>query len=153
MRNVYPEIMPDCICKLPDLLKGKVANAAEIFLSAKCDYDGALACEMAARLLDEEMISEDTAYSFQERWDILSCAHQFDDWSVATHEKVQANPVVREKVDFVLSLAASYGQRERDNFIRLMNEAAHCARYLARIYRERMEEKSAAQAREVENVA
>lgn len=153
MRSVHPEPLPNSLCEFPQLLKGKVAQAAEIFLSAKCDYAGALACECAAHLLDEEMISEDTAYSFQERWNIFSCAHQLDDWSVDAGKKLLADLVVREKADFVLSLAASYVQRERDNFIRLMNEAGHCARYLARIFRERLDAEEALKVQETENVA
>lgn len=153
MRNIYPETLPQCLCEFPELLKGKVSQAAEIFLAAKCDYDGALACEAAAHLLDEEMISEDTQYAFEERWNILSCAHKLDDWTEDADKEVLADPVIREKIDFVISLASSYAQKERDNYIRLMNEAAHCARHLAGIIRERLEEKEARQAQEAENVA
>ena len=57
---------------------------------------------------------------------------------------------LREKILFIVSLASSYAQRERDNFVRLMNEAAHSAKHLAKIIREKLE---AEEAREAENVA
>ena len=150
MHNVFPESLSQCLGEFPALLKGKVAEAAEIFLAAKCDYDGALACEAAAHLLDEEMISEDTQYSFEERWNLLSLAHRLDDWAVEADKELLADPVIREKILFIVSLASSYAQRERDNFVRLMNEAAHSAKHLAKIIREKLE---AEEAREAENVA
>ena len=143
MRNIHPEVLPDSYRELPDLLKGKVADAAEMFLAAKCDYDGALACEMAAHLLDEEMTSEDTPYSLDERMNILRNAHQLDDWSVEAGREYAGDPVIREKLGFVINLATAYAQREKDNYWRYMNEAAYCARYLARIIRERLEAEEA----------
>ena len=50
---------------------------------------------------------------------------------------------------FVINLAASYAQRDKSNYWRYMNEAAHCARYLARIYREQQEAEDAASCEEV----
>lgn len=88
MRNIHPEILPHSLAELPDLLKGKVSDAAEMFLAANRDYDGALACEMAAHFLDEEMTSEDTPYSIDERMAILRNAHQLDDWSVGSWQGI-----------------------------------------------------------------
>ena len=148
MRNIYPEILPESLRELPDLLKGKVADASEMFLAAKCDYHGALACELAAHLLDEEMTSEDTPYSFDERMAILRNTHQLDDWTITNSEALCSDPVVREKVRFVINLAASYAQRDKSNYWWYMNEAAHRARCLARIIRERLEAKEAASSEE-----
>lgn len=148
MRNIYPQILPESLSELPDLLKGKVSDAAEMFLAANRDYDGALACEMASLLLDEEMTSEDTPYSFDERMAILRNAHQLDDWSVEAGREYATDPVVREKLGFVINLATSYAQRDKNNYWRYMNEAAHCARYLARVYREQLEAEEAASSEE-----
>lgn len=148
MLNVYPETLPASLCELTDLLKGKVSDAAEMFLAANRDYDGALACEMAAHLLDEEMTSEDTPYSFDERMAILRNAHQLDDWTIVNSEAWCSDPVVRIKGSFVINLATSYAQRDKNNYWRYMNEAAHCARYLARVYREQLEAEEAASSEE-----
>ncbi|MDE5833844.1 MAG: hypothetical protein K2H64_12870, partial [Desulfovibrio sp.] len=80
MRNIYPRTLPEYLREFPWFLKGKAAQAADMFLSSRCDYDGVRACEMAAILLDEEIISEDSVYSFAERMEILTFAHEVDDW-------------------------------------------------------------------------
>lgn len=59
-----------------------------------------------------------------------------------------ADPVVREKLGFVINLATAYAQRDKNNYWRYMNEAAHCARYLARVYRKRLEAEEAASSEE-----
>lgn len=135
---LYPEILPESLRKLPDLFKGKAADAAEMFLTAKCDHNGVLACEMAAHLLDEEMTSQDTPYSFEERMAILRNAHELDDWNVKAGRDYADDPVIREKLGFVINLATSYAQSDKNNYWRFMNEAAYCARQLAEIYRERL---------------
>ena len=149
MLKIYPEILPLSLSEFPALLKGKVAHAAEMLLASKCDYDGARACEMASALLDEEMVSEDTPYSFDERMAILRCAHQLGDWSVGTGSEDANDPVIREKIGFVINLSISYAQRDKSNYWRYMNEAAQCARYLARVYRERLDSEEAASSEEV----
>ncbi len=144
MRNIYPEILPESLRELPDLLKGKVSDATEIFLASKCDYDGALACEFAAHLLDEEITSEDTPYSFDERMAILLNSHELDKWTRKNSEEWWCNPIVREKINFIKNLRVSYSHWRKTKYCWYMNRAAHCARNLARMYHKRLEAQEAA---------
>ena len=145
MRKVYPPSLPACFAEFPELLKGKAANAAEMVLAAGPDQAGALACEMAARLLEEEIATEKTIYSHEERKAVWHCGCDIEHWGCA-FAGLEKYPDFEAKVIFSMRLAEAIAWENPF----LLHKAFFAVRRLALFYRKIVTEWAA---KEAENVA
>lgn len=136
-KDVFPESLPFFLSRLPKVFKGKVAEATEMILAAKCDYKGILACEMAALLLEEEITSENTVYAKSDLELIKSFISLFDSWSMKYETSMISDRVVKRKLEFIDCLLSGHNEPVKNKYLDLcLKRAAYCACKLADIIRE-----------------